>query len=256
MEHCGVNAVLYRRRGGRWVMTQIPRSKVQRGQEELRMSGSRIAREGTTIRISLDEQTAVWGQRVRGQVELNLEGGLEAPRALDRAGDHAWWPVGAIARASVKLETPGLSFSGSAYHDCNFGRVPLEQSFARWTWSRSEVQSGSGVAILYDTVEKSGESLQLGLHLDTKGVRLIEAPHQVSLGKGGWGMADETRSESLERPPKLVRRLEDTPFYNRSLIRSTLLGQDCVSVHESLSLDRFTQGWVQFLLPFRIRTLR
>lgn len=254
MDHCGVNAVLYRRRGGRWVMTQIPQTQVQRNPQELHMSGSTITREGSLIRISLEEKAAVWGQRLRGQVTLHLEGGLDAPRALDQAADHAWWPVGARAKAEVKLDAPGLAFSGSAYHDCNFGRVPLEHTFARWTWSRGQAQDG--VAILYDTVEKSGHCSQLGLYLGKCGVRSIEAPHRVSLGKGLWGMPDETRSESLARPPELLRRLEDTPFYNRSLIRSTLLGQDCVSVHESLSLDRFTQGWVQFLLPFRIRTIR
>ena len=52
-------------------------------------------------------------------------------------------------------------------------------------------------------------------------------------------------------PPRL-RSLEDGPFYARSLIESTLLGERVHGVHESLSLDRFAAPWVQALLPFRM----
>ena len=47
--------------------------------------------------------------------------------------------------------------------------------------------------------------------------------------------------------------LEDTPFYARSVLVN---GSD-LTMHESLSLDRFRSPWVQVMLPFRMpRTLR
>jgi len=51
----------------------------------------------------------------------------------------------------------------------------------------------------------------------------------------------------------VVETLEDTPFYARSLLATRLLGTEAIAVHESLSMERFASGWVQRLLPFRIR---
>jgi carotenoid 1,2-hydratase len=51
----------------------------------------------------------------------------------------------------------------------------------------------------------------------------------------------------------LVRALVDAPFYTRSEIRTRLLGQNAIAVHESLALNRFDNLAVQALmLPFRV----
>jgi carotenoid 1,2-hydratase len=49
-----------------------------------------------------------------------------------------------------------------------------------------------------------------------------------------------------------LQTLEDGPFYVRSLLRSQVLGQSVLAMHESLSLQRFSAGWVQMMLPFRM----
>jgi carotenoid 1,2-hydratase len=46
--------------------------------------------------------------------------------------------------------------------------------------------------------------------------------------------------------------LEDTPFYARSLIETTLGGTKVAAVHESLSLDRVANPCVRLMLPFRM----
>ena len=61
------------------------------------------------------------------------------------------------------------------------------------------------------------------------------------------------RGTGAERGMARVQRtLEDTPFYARSLLATTLLGERVTAVHESLSMLRFRQRWVQVLLPFRM----
>ena len=50
----------------------------------------------------------------------------------------------------------------------------------------------------------------------------------------------------------LVRTLEDTPFYARSLVATTLMGERVVAMHESLSLDRVANPIVRLMLPFRM----
>ena len=66
-----------------------------------------------------------------------------------------------------------------------------------------------------------------------------------------WRVPRQTRSDA-GAPADVLRTLEDTPFYNRSLIRASLGGQSVTAMHETLSLDRFASRWVQMLLPFRM----
>ncbi|MDC6169194.1 hypothetical protein PO768_17395, partial [Paucibacter sp. XJ19-41] len=58
------------------------------------------------------------------------------------------------------------------------------------------------------------------------------------------------RSTRAAQAPELLATLESGPFYSRSLLRDPLDGG--LAVHESLSLQRFRQPWVQALLPFRM----
>jgi carotenoid 1,2-hydratase len=51
----------------------------------------------------------------------------------------------------------------------------------------------------------------------------------------------------------VVRTLEDTPFYARTALQTSLGGQRMAAVHESLSLERFCSPMVQTMLPFRTR---
>ena len=63
----------------------------------------------------------------------------------------------------------------------------------------------------------------------------------------------------MPSPPgayRLLRTFEDTPFYARSLIRTEIDGVPGTGLHESLSMQRFTQPWVQTLLPFRMPRVR
>jgi carotenoid 1,2-hydratase len=53
--------------------------------------------------------------------------------------------------------------------------------------------------------------------------------------------------------PKVIRSLEDTPFYARTLAAGTMLGKETHLMHETVDLDRFKRAWVQFLVPFRMR---
>ncbi len=67
----------------------------------------------------------------------------------------------------------------------------------------------------------------------------------------GWRRARETLANDPGRV-SVVRTLEDTPFYVRSLLSAPLAGRSAVAVHKSLSLDRFATTVVQWMLPFRM----
>ena len=76
-----------------------------------------------------------------------------------------------------------------------------------------------------------------------------ELPPRIDLQKGLWQVR---RHAFSHRAPKAVRDLEDTPFYTRSLLDYG----ERHDMHEFLDLDRFSSGWVRFLLPFRMPRLR
>ncbi len=147
------------------------------------------------------------------------------------------------------MERPELSWSGHAYFDTNDGDEPLEEGFSGWHWCRAP--TGDGVDILYHGQHRNGGSFCTALHYDAAGAATpFEAPPEADLGRSSWGVARATRADS-GFVPRVVEKLEDTPFYARSVIDTRIGGRDVRAVHESLSLDRFEAPWVQVLLPFK-----
>jgi carotenoid 1,2-hydratase len=62
------------------------------------------------------------------------------------------------------------------------------------------------------------------------------------------------RSEEHEGKPSvaLLNTFEDTPFYARSMLKSRLLGEEVISMHETLNVKRLESNIVQFMLPWRM----
>jgi carotenoid 1,2-hydratase len=66
-----------------------------------------------------------------------------------------------------------------------------------------------------------------------------------------WRIDRQTRADEGSTP-KILKTLEDAPFYARSMVSSDVNGHAATAIHESLSLDRFASPWVRMLLPFRM----
>jgi carotenoid 1,2-hydratase len=149
----------------------------------------------------------------------------------------------------VELDHPKLKWSGSAYLDSNAGQQPIEDAFASWHWSRAALRDGT--AVLYDVSRRGDENLSLALRIDRSGrIEEFPVPPLAGLKASRWGITRATRSANATAA--VTQTLLDSPFYARSLVSSSLLGQQTLAVHESLSLDRFRSAWVQALLPFRM----
>lgn len=248
---CALNVALYGEGGTRWAFTEHPHQQVRRSAEALELGRSRLAWEDDALVIHVDERTAGVGLRLRGTVRLRPRRCFEHPLALDPHARHHWWAVAPRADIEVEMQQPGLRFRGSGYHDTNFGREPLERGFSTWDWSRAELPEGT--AVLYDARPRDGEASERGLLFRNDGrVDPLTAAVRHELPRTGWGIERATRADAGE-PPRLLRTLENTPFYARSLLETTLMGQRVTAMHESISLLRFEQRVVQLMLPFRIR---
>lgn len=249
---CALNVALYRSGGKRWAFTEHPQDDVRRSPEAFELGRSRMTWEGDELVVHVDERSAGVGAPLRGTVRLRPRQRFEHPLALDPAGRHHWWAVAPRAEIEVEMERPGFRFRGSGYHDTNFGREPLERGFTTWDWSRAELEEGT--AVLYDARPREGGPREQGLLFRNEGtVEPFEAPMHHVLPRTGWGIERGTRADAAGEPPRVLRTLENTPFYARSLVETTLRGQRVVAMHESISLTRFEHPVVQLMLPFRIR---
>jgi carotenoid 1,2-hydratase len=253
LEHCAMNVALYGPRGDRWALTERGSRSVARGGRDLAIGPSSMEWDGTDLRIAFDEVTAPVPSRLRGRVRVRPVDLAGEAHALDAAGKHAWTPIAPVATAEVDLESPRLRFRGAAYFDANAGDEPLERAFSSWTWSRSS--SPTETAVTYDVRRADGSSSLIAKVFGSgSGARVLEGLREMPLGRTRWGVDRSIQADaSASRPPRLLRTLEDTPFYARSLASASFGGQASTVVHEALSLDRFKQNWVRFLLPFRMR---
>ncbi|MFW5660081.1 MAG: carotenoid 1,2-hydratase [Oceanicaulis sp.] len=248
MDHCALNVCLYARGKTRWAMTERGAGAVSVSADRFRVGPSQVRFEDGALIYDIDERGAPLPYPVRGRVVFSPQVVQQEGFALDAAGRHVWRPIWPRARVEAHFDRPGVSFKGAGYVDMNAGTEPLEAGFASWNWARAS--SKDGAIILYDSVWRSGGGSNLALEIGADGAaRRFKAPPTAGLPNVGWGVARATRAETGAR---VVKTLEDTPFYSRSLVESDCLGAPRTFMHESLDLDRFASGWVKTLLPFRM----
>lgn len=249
--HVALNVALYGRRGARWSMTERSAGALSRSDSQLVIGPSALHWHGDTLEIELDEISVPIPRRIRGRIRVHPRY-LPCKRyALDDAGLHGWQPIAPRAEVEVELDHPRLRWRGTGYLDSNAGNVPLEESFRDWDWSRATTDGGESL-IVYQVRQMRGDDRNLALHFRDDGtVEPFQAPTPRPLPKALWGV-NGAGSLDPEHPVRMVERLEDTPFYSRTHLSGVLAGRPVEVMHESLSLRRFRQRWVQMLLPFRM----
>jgi carotenoid 1,2-hydratase len=101
------------------------------------------------------------------------------------------------------------------------------------------------------TPSRDGPPLSLALRFDPRGgIESFAAPPLADLASTFWHIRRRARADDGQ--PNLIKTLEDTPFYARSLVAAKIGGEQTLGVHESLSLDRVAHPIVRAMLPFRM----
>ncbi|NCW40451.1 MAG: carotenoid 1,2-hydratase, partial [Betaproteobacteria bacterium] len=114
---------------------------------------------------------------------------------------------------------------------------------------RSRLRDGS-TAVIYDMQWPQQADHVLSLRFDRQGaVETFQPPPRQTLPRTRWGLKRQMRSPSAVR---VQHQLEDTPFYQRSLLTHELLGETVQSFHETLSVPRLVSPIVQTMLPWRM----
>lgn len=235
-------------------MTERGTTSVRQARDGVTIGPSSVRWDGSAFVIAFDETTAGFPipikHRVRGTVRVHPQAFTPRAFELDARGRHLWWPAAPVSRVEVKLEDPALSWSGEGYIDCNRGAEPLEAGFTHWHWCRAPLHGGA--AVLYDVETRDGPVEPLALRFNAHGdVEPIEGLTLAKLPRTLWQVKRATRADRSTEP-RVVKTLEDTPFYARSLLETVLEGQRTPAIHESLSLDRFKRAIVKRMLPFKM----
>ena len=251
--HCALNVALYGRSSKHWTLTERTRLDLHRDAKTILIGPSQLDWDGEALTVSIEEVSVPFPSRVVGTVRVYPRALVRRSFALDAAGHHHWHPVAPSARIEVTMDEPALTWSGNAYFDSNFGDEPLEAAFEEWDWMRAKVSSDT--AVLYDVCPRQSPPMSLALLFDAQGeVEEISAPPRAALPKTFWRVARHARSD--HGSPRLLKTLEDTPFYTRSLVAASVGGSESTWVHESLSLDRVANPVVRAMLPFRMPRCR
>jgi carotenoid 1,2-hydratase len=249
--HCALNVALYGRAGRRWTMTERGRSWVQRSAREFVVGPSRVQWDGQCLRFDIDEIAVPLPQRVRGQVRVHPQALCRFVSGLDAEQRHRWGPIAPCARVEVELQHPQARWSGHAYLDSNEGDEPVDRGFREWDWSRTVLADGS-TAVIYDVRTQQGNDRVIAQRFAPDGSSAaFEPPPRQGLPRSLWRLPRTMRTEAGTQA-RVVQTLEDTPFYVRSVLASSLLGEAVTSVHETLDLRRLVSLPVQMMLPWRM----
>lgn len=232
-------------------MTERGATDLGRDRDQLQIGPSALDWDGERLRVRFDEIGVPLPRRLRGEVLLwpHALPGVSYP--LDAGLRHRWTPFAPCARVEVRLDRPHLRWRGHGYFDGNEGGEALELGFRDWTWSRATNTEGD-TTVFYDTRARGPEAgANLALRFDRSGeAQTVTSPPTFDLPRTGWRVSRSGRSE--DSAIAVNATLEDTPFYARSLLTTTLGSKPLTTMHESLSLDRFRQSVVQWMLPFRM----
>lgn len=248
-----MNVAVYGPKKNAWAFTEHGGSDVRRYRTALVIGQSSMEWENDVLTVRFEEKTAPLPGRISGVVRIHPQTLEEdKPFVLDSHGRHRWGPIAPIARAEVEIDKPGqVRWKGLAYVDSNAGSEPVEDGFSSWNWCRTTTKDR--MIVTYDAFRRDGSRkvIQHGFFANGK-TQPIEPLVERSLDRTRWGLSRSMRVDP-HTSGRLIRTLEDTPFYSRSEVQGSYLGEYSTGVHESLSLDRWKSSVVQFMLPYRMR---
>ena len=231
-------------------MTERGAAHCHRDAQQFTIGPSQVRWDGQSLVIDINEVGVPFPNRVKGQVRVHPQGLFNFSTAIDPHGLHRWGPIAPSARVEVNLSSPDQSWSGNGYFDSNEGDEPIDKSCREWDWSRSPLKDGS-TAVMYDVqgTTPQGDKLLALRFTPQSEVLPFVAPKRQTLPSTLWQLSRRMRSEGVVR---VAEQLEDTPFYQRALLHSSLLGEQVQSFHESITMSRLVSPVVQAMLPFRM----
>jgi hypothetical protein len=205
------------------------------------------------VRVELDCAVPRSADRLRGVVEVAGPPARLAPD-LQPSPDpsHRWTPVlgPAWLEAHLTAGPERFAVAAPAYHDRNEGTRRFDDlGIDHWIWGRRARPEGT--AIWYLTFAKAGPPVAWGAELRADGeVRLapelepvLEAPRRGPFGVRIWDRVRLTQPSGADwLVARSGPRVDDGPFYARTLMDVTSGGDEGVGLGEWIVPDRIDLG--------------
>jgi carotenoid 1,2-hydratase len=249
-----MNVALYTPTKKYWTMTERGQNAVDRSAHQFIVGPSHLHWRDDALTIQINERVPLLGTKVQGNIKVFPEKLFHHVVPLDDQQKHRWGPIAPSARVEVSFRNPKLQWQGNAYFDSNEGDEAINKPFSEWDWSRAHLKDGS-TAVIYDVRQKNGNERIIASKFNPDGsVESFTPPERLQLRQTGWRIQRNMRSERNgdHSSIDLLNTFEDTPFYARSMLKSRLLGQEVISMHETLNVKRLESNIVQFMLPWRM----
>lgn len=248
--NCCINVATYGS-GGRFTMTDRGRTALRQTPDILTVGPSSIRWTGDQLVIDIDEiSSPPLISRVRGRITVTPTALTDVELPLTADGAHIWRPFAPTSRINVNLEAKGWQFEGHGYFDANFGTRPLEDDFSYWTWGRFPTSAGS--TCFYDATRRDGTRLNAAMAFGPNGTaQHIKAPTPVPFKRSLWALRRETPADK-GTIARQIKPMLDAPFYNRSVVETTVNGETVQGVFEAVDLNRYASPILKPLLAFRV----
>ena len=246
---CALNVALYSRHAKRWSMTERGQRHCTRQPNRFVIGASQLHWDGSCLHIHIDELCAPLPRRIRGHIQVTPDQLFSFSTALDPASKHRWGPIAPTARIKVQMEQPSQNWAGTAYFDCNEGDEPIDRAFKSWDWSRTTTRSGN-TSVVYDLRYPDATEKLFSLQFGRNGsVTTLQPLKRQNLPRTAWWVARRVHTDTDVR---VEAQLEDTPFYQRAILKSADLGESVTSFHETLSVPRLISPIVRAMLTVRM----
>ena len=248
---CSFNLALYNQDKKIWTMTEFSKKHINRKNDCFEVANSKIEWKNNRIEIEIDEIATPFPKRIIGKITVSADKFFLYSTWLDDDKKHRWGPLAPHADVTVEFPDLNLNWSGHGYCDSNEGDEPLENPFYGWNWAKAHLEDDT-VLVFYDIKQRKGRERVLPLRFFPDGsVKRIAPPPREDLPATKWFIPRFMRAEPA-RPAHILKNLEDTPFYSRSMLSAGLLGDRQLVMHETLNLDRYSNSLVKTLLPWRM----
>ena len=233
-------------------MTERGSNSTKRSADQLSIGPSQLRWTGDHLQIDVNEVCVPFPQRVQGTVRVYPDALCNYSRALDDQGKHRWGPIAPCARIEVDLKKPGMKWQGHAYLDSNEGDEPIASPFKTWDWSRARLRDNT-TAVIYDVMQTNGASTLLAERFKADGTWESFVPNvkREKLKNTPWRVDRGIRSDSTAST-QVLQTLEDSPFYARSLLQTSLLGEQVVAMHETLQPQVLNSLALRLMLRWRM----
>ena len=145
--------------------------------------------------------------------------------------EHSWLPAAPFCRVSAAItlgepHNPGaekINFTGTGYHDHNWGRLPFDAAIRDWYWARAALPAERSV-ILYHVQPHRGRAVSHLLLFEHGRLARHDAEARVHLSRPVWngfgtryGSRLTASGAGVNAVFRFGARLDSAPFYVRAL---------------------------------------